>query len=340
MQTVRNRPRKGEKGRNPLGAFEPLLTMGSSMVAEPLSGLAGIAALPFGAKASANAISGVQDSLTYQPKTDEGKEALQRLGQTLAPVGEAFTGASEFLGDNAYDLTGSPTLAAAAYSIPTLALEAIGLKSARSINTGKPLQFGDIGTQSSKVGGRQKGEIGGVRAKKAAEELERRGVSASPLSSDEVMVTHSGGEITEIEKGGVFNGLFTVDGPESFSGTGLEGKQTTFAINRENIASSGDADLDYKSSIAFLKKKYPDADDEVIDILYEWVAEDNSTPWDNNVLEPFGFDDAGEASWHAQRLRGELAIDQGFDAIDMSDETGTSTLIPFGSKARIIKRDY
>lgn len=146
------------------------------MVAEPLSGLAGIAALPFGAEASSNVISGVQDSLTYQPRTNQGKDALQSLGQTLAPVGEAFTGASEFLGDKAFDATGSPTLAAAAYSVPTLALEALGLKGARSFNTGKALEFGDIGTQASRAGGRQRGILGGVKAQKAMAELKRRGV--------------------------------------------------------------------------------------------------------------------------------------------------------------------
>tara|TARA_R110000824_G_scaffold379158_1_gene571032 strand:+ start:146 stop:1549 length:1404 start_codon:yes stop_codon:yes gene_type:complete len=179
---VRNRPTKGKQGRNQLGSFEPLLSLGSSIIAEPISGLAGLAALPFGADVASNAISGVQDSLTYQPRTEDGQAAMQSLTSALAPVGEAFTGASKFLGDKTYDVTGSPSLAAAAYSVPTLALEAVGLKGARSLNTGKALEFGGIGTQASSIGGKQRGIFAGVRAKnadlkklEAAKELVKRG---------------------------------------------------------------------------------------------------------------------------------------------------------------------
>jgi hypothetical protein len=185
---VRNRPTKGKQGRNQLGSFEPLLSLGSSIIAEPISGLAGLAALPFGADVASNAISGVQDSLTYQPRTEDGQAAMQSLTSALAPVGEAFTGASKFLGDKTYDMTGSPSLAAAAYSLPTLALEAVGLKGARSLNTGKALEFGGIGTQASSIGGKQRGIFAGVRAKNAdlkaksaAQELSTRGVSRDEI---------------------------------------------------------------------------------------------------------------------------------------------------------------
>tara|TARA_R110000803_G_scaffold31740_1_gene70469 strand:- start:504 stop:1394 length:891 start_codon:yes stop_codon:yes gene_type:complete len=182
---VRNRPTKGKQGRNQLGSFEPLLSLGSSIIAEPISGLAGLAALPFGADVASNAISGVQDSLTYQPRTEDGQAAMQSLTSALAPVGEAFTGASKFLGDKTYDMTGSPSLAAAAYSVPTLALEAVGLKGARSLNTGKALEFGGIGTQASSIGGKQRGAVSGITPKKQAaiDELKKRGYSNSSTLS-------------------------------------------------------------------------------------------------------------------------------------------------------------
>ena len=164
--------------------------------------------------------------------------------------------------------------------------------------------------------------------------------NGSTLKDSEVAVTHSGGKIDEINKGGIFSGLFASYGEESFAGVNLEGNQTTFAINKDKIASSGDKDLDYKSSITFLKKQYPDFNQDQIDTLYEWVAEDAADPWSDNILENEGYDDPGEASWEAQRLRGQLAIDQGFDAVEMKDETGISILIPYGSKARIMNRDY
>ena len=199
---MRNRPTKGKQGRNQLGSFEPLLSLGSSIIAEPISGLAGLAALPFGADVASNAISGVQDSLTYQPRTEDGQAAMQSLTSALAPVGEAFTGASKFLGDKTYDVTGSPSLAAAAYSVPTLALEAVGLKGARSLNTGKALEFGGIGTQASSIGGKQRGAVGGITPKKQAaiDELKKRGYSnSSTLSktpSDTAMGEGSMGDFT------------------------------------------------------------------------------------------------------------------------------------------------
>jgi GNAT superfamily N-acetyltransferase len=80
----------------------------------------------------------------------------------MAPVGQAFEGASSFLGDAAFDATGSPALGAAAYSIPTMGLEALGLKAARAI-PGRQFEMGDIG--ASGIGRSQRGAVGGVTAK-------------------------------------------------------------------------------------------------------------------------------------------------------------------------------
>ena len=161
---------------------------------------------------------------------------------------------------------------------------------------------------------------------------------AKKSSIDEGMVefTHSGGDITEIKKGGTFDGIFAAPGAESNYGVNGGTKQTSLFVKKENIAGPGERDLDYQKSIDFLKKKYPSADEDTIDDLYRITAEDkNVFDMDTNPLDQFGYDDLGEASWEAQRLRGQIAKDQGFDAIAMSDESGTSYLFPHGSKASI-----
>jgi hypothetical protein len=153
--------------RKELGVWsfvEPAITIGSSMMAEPLAGLAGVAALPFGAEAATKVISGVTNDLTYQPRTEQGKRGLASVGKFMAPVGKAFESASKGAGDFVFDKTGSPGLSAAAYSAPTIALEALGLKGARAI-PGRQMKLGDVGSQVTGVGRKEKGAIGNITNK-------------------------------------------------------------------------------------------------------------------------------------------------------------------------------
>lgn len=131
---------------------EPALTVATGALAEPISGFVGLAGLPFGVDASANAIRRTQEALTYQPRTQSGQAGLQAVGQALAPIGEAIEGASTYLGDKTLEATGSPGLATAAYSLPTFGLEALGLKGAKVAGKagklGKQFEIGDVGGQA------------------------------------------------------------------------------------------------------------------------------------------------------------------------------------------------
>jgi len=160
----------------------------------------------------------------------------------------------------------------------------------------------------------------------------------------ETILTHGSPDevITEIRKGNgdpfnKFDGLFANKGEVSEYG----GKFQHSFIPERPIAGSGDIDIDYDQAMDFIKKQFPDADEDELDDLYKIIAEDKDVfDMDNNPLERFGFDDLGEASWEGQRLRGQLANSQGFDAISMSDEFGESFLIPAGSKARNINATF
>jgi hypothetical protein len=109
---------------------EPAATLVTGAAAEPLSGLYGLAnlAITRNPDAAANAVNQAQRALTYQPRTAQGQAGLRGLQDILQPIGEVVQGASQNLGDKAYGATGSPALAAAAYSAPTAMLEALGLK--------------------------------------------------------------------------------------------------------------------------------------------------------------------------------------------------------------------
>ena len=167
--------------QNLLSFAEPALAMGSSMIAEPVSGLAGLAALPFGADKAARVVEGVRDDLTYAPRSDEGKRGMEVLADTMAPVGEAMQAVESGMGDYVMDKTGSPALAAAAYSVPTAIGSVLGLKGGKAL-PGKKLEFGDVGSQVTGVGRKEKGLFAGVKAKgadlnklEAAKELTKRG---------------------------------------------------------------------------------------------------------------------------------------------------------------------
>lgn len=112
------------------GALDAAATVGSAAVAEPVSGLAGIGSSIYNMDANkgADTVKAVQDAMTYQPRTEKGQEYLQNVTEFVEPVANLIGSASQNLGDKAYAATGSPTLAAAAYSVPTAIAEGVGLK--------------------------------------------------------------------------------------------------------------------------------------------------------------------------------------------------------------------
>jgi len=102
--------------------LEPLATVASSVVAEPIAGVAGIgqALNPFAEQgAGSRAVEATRDALTFKPRTQTGQAGLEAVGGALQPVGEALAATEDFLGDTALDITGSPAAAATAATLPT-----------------------------------------------------------------------------------------------------------------------------------------------------------------------------------------------------------------------------
>ena len=119
-----------------IGVTENVGSLVSGAIAEPVAGLAGIAQSlnPFADEgAGAKAVESTREALTYKPRSDAGQSQQQALGELLAPVGEALSESEKFLGENTLKLTGSPALAAMAHSLPTAALELIGVKGSKRL---------------------------------------------------------------------------------------------------------------------------------------------------------------------------------------------------------------
>ena len=122
--------------------LEPLATVASSIVAEPLAGVAGLAQAlnPFADKgAGSKAVADTREALTFKPRTQSGQQGLQAVGETLEPIGKGIAAAENFLGEGTLDITGSPLLATTAASLPTLAGELLGLGVFNKIKKGTRL---------------------------------------------------------------------------------------------------------------------------------------------------------------------------------------------------------
>lgn len=199
---------------------EPAMTIGSSIVAEPISGLAGIAGTVLPGKPSQGAdwVRAVQEKMTFQPRTQEGVGGLQSLGESwLGDFGRGFQQVSQGAGDVAYDVTGSPLVASAFYSAPTAALEALGLKGARAASKSP---------RTRQIFGGQQAKTADLDKMRAAQELANRGVSKDEIWSQ--------------------TGWFQdVDGQWKFeiddSGAALAGRD--FGAEIEKALESGDVEL-------------------------------------------------------------------------------------------------
>lgn len=107
-------------------AIEPIMSMASGAVASPFSGLAGIAGglFPGQEGQAANWATGVQNALTYEPKTKGGETALGAISYLPQKLSEGVN----YAGEKTAELTGSPALGAAIATLPTALAARFGIK--------------------------------------------------------------------------------------------------------------------------------------------------------------------------------------------------------------------
>ncbi len=117
-----------------LGNIEAAAAIGSGMVAQPVSGIIGLGAEALGYD-GAGAVGATQEAMTYQPRGEEGQERLQQIGSIAEYIPDIAGGAGEL----AYDVTGSPAVAAGAEAVVTVLPELIGLGAMRGLKVGSRL---------------------------------------------------------------------------------------------------------------------------------------------------------------------------------------------------------
>ena len=131
-------------------AFQPQAAIVTGAIAEPIAGLSGLARsiLPGEPGVGAQTVESVREALTFKPDP-AGQPGLERVAEIVQPFGEAFDAAERFLGDSTLEITGSPALAAAAATVPTAALEALGGFGALARKGGKITKSGREGFKAT-----------------------------------------------------------------------------------------------------------------------------------------------------------------------------------------------
>lgn len=166
-----------------------------------------------------------------------------------------------------------------------------------------------------------------------------------------VLFNHGhGGYIKQVEArtSGVFDGLFALNAP----GMTERGPDVTaFRIPDDKMLYQRDLDYDLDSDVvsAALADVFPrkiEAGSERFDSAWSAIVEDKSdheslgveddgSIREDSFMDILGYaaEDAGEASWMAQKLRGRLAEKLGYQAVQMDDENGSSWYIVPGVKS-------
>jgi len=121
-------------GQQVRGGLEAAAALGSSIVAEPLAGLAGLGAAinPFNEEgAGGRRVKEVREALTFEPTLPGAKAALSSVGEAIQPAAEFIQQREKNLGEFALEATGSPAAAAIATALPTALGELLGVASLR-----------------------------------------------------------------------------------------------------------------------------------------------------------------------------------------------------------------
>lgn len=131
------RARREETLKTLTGIPEAIATIGTGAIAEPVAGLVGIGAslIPGEEGQGARAVKRTREALTFQPVTESGKKALSTIGSVVDPVARFTEKMESGLGDLALRATGSPALAAAATTIPTIVSELVGAAGGKALLT-------------------------------------------------------------------------------------------------------------------------------------------------------------------------------------------------------------
>ena len=149
---------------------EAALTMLSGAISEPVAGLAGlgVSLIPgLESGSGAGVVERVRENLTYQPRSEEGRQGLQDIAESASVITEPLGRLEKYLGDTGNDLAG-PIGGAIGTAIPTalgelagVGLAKGGIKSVSNIKQTMPddVNFKDVAKGVASYQGPEKQRI-------------------------------------------------------------------------------------------------------------------------------------------------------------------------------------
>ena len=140
--------------------------------------------------------------------------------------------------------------------------------------------------------------------------------------------------ITQINGDGVFGGLFASPSETSAASHGDAMYRMTVPDNQV-MEMGADVPWDQARSLigSNIRKDSPHAD-EITDMVLNAKSAFGSSIPEDELMHALRSSDLGEADWELQRLRGLVGRQQGYKAVVMPDEHGTSYLVLPGTSPR------
>ncbi|AQZ95450.1 hypothetical protein ACFSB1_00420 [Halopseudomonas phragmitis] len=137
--------------------------------------------------------------------------------------------------------------------------------------------------------------------------------------------------ISEIKNQGLFGGLFAADSEASALAHGDVLHVIEIEDSKALTQSVLSYELDHEAVMAALNEVAGHWCED-LDRLYELAIEEAQVK--DADIELLKAEDWADAGWEAQRIRGQVAKALGFQAVEMSDEHGTTWLVMPGANIR------
>ena len=171
--------------------------------------------------------------------------------------------------------------------------------------------------------------IGSARMSRGEGEGEGEGVPGDQTTPERDGYTrlYHGGTLTEITDSGLFGGIFASDSETSAASHGdlnyLDVPTDAIAENR---------DLDGQEAERIIREELrDDVTEDEFNVIYSAIINDTGL-WDleidqDRIQSLFRETEMADADWKAQTIRGKIARELGYKAVEMADEHGASYLV-------------
>jgi len=153
-------------------------------------------------------------------------------------------------------------------------------------------------------------------------------------NTPDVLRLYHGGNVSKIDDSGTFGGIFA---SPDIDAAASHGAVHHMDIPGKDILTTSqmEYDLPYDRTKEILERNLGEMSEDELDEVYDAVVGDkglyrlsvDDPVKEERLLEIFGESDLASAVWKGQKIRGDIAKEFGYKAVEMSDEHGSSYLV-------------